>query len=88
VQFYDRGGLGPEDIPDAVLAEVGAERSSLIRPLGLTAAEIDAVVAFMKTTTADVRLGPGGIDLTAVPDRVPSGLAPPGMPAPEGGGPL
>jgi cytochrome c peroxidase len=88
VEFYDRGGLGPDDLSDAVLQAAGVERSPLVQPLGLTDAEIDAVVAFMKTTTAEVRTGPGGIDLTAVPDRVPSGLVPPGVPTPEGEGPF
>lgn len=36
----------------------------------------------------EVRTGPGGIDLTAVPNRVPSGLVPPGVPTPAGDGPF
>ena len=87
VEFYNRGGLGPQDISDAVLSEAGVTRDPSIRPLDLTSAEMDAIVAFMNTTTAPVRPGPSGLDLTAVPERVPSGLLPPGIPTPESPGP-
>jgi len=88
VEFYNRGGLGPEDISEATLSAAGVVRDPSIRPLGLTPEEVDAIVAFMKTTTAPVRPGPGGMDLTEVPYRVPSGLVPPGMPTPSGAGPF
>lgn len=88
MDFYNRGGRGAEDLSDAALAAEGAVRDPSIRELGLTPVEIDAVVAFMKTTTAPVQHGPLGIDLTAVPERVPSGLMPPGMPTPPGPGPF
>jgi cytochrome c peroxidase len=87
VAFYNRGGRGPEDISDDALAAYGAVRDSLVRPLNLSSREMAALVAFMKTTTADVAPGPNGIDLTTVPDRVPSGLLPPGVPTPAGPGP-
>ena len=87
LEFYNRGGLGPGDISDAVLADAGVVRDPSIRPLDLTSAEMDAIIAFMRTTTAPVRPGPSGLDLTAVPTRVPSGLVPPGIPTPEGPGP-
>lgn len=88
VEFYDRGGLGSEDISDATLAAEGVQRDPSIRPLGLTPEEIDAIVAFMNATTAPVRPGPSGLDLTAVPLRVPSGLVPPGIATPDGPGPF
>ena len=88
VLFYNRGGLGPEDVSDEELAAVGVQRDPSVRPLGLTETEIDAIVAFMKTTTAPVRPGPLGADLTAVPRRVPSGLVPPGVETPPGPGPF
>jgi cytochrome c peroxidase len=88
VEFYNRGGEGPEDISDQVLAAAGATRDPSIRRLNLTPDEMDAIVAFMRTTTAPVQLGPLGFDLTAVPSRVPSGLVPPGVPTPPGQGPF
>ena len=88
VEFYNRGGRGPEDFSDAALAAEGAVRDSAIVPLGLTADEMEAIVAFMKTTTAPVQLGPSGMDLSAVPQRVPSGLLPPGIATPAGPGPF
>jgi cytochrome c peroxidase len=88
VEFYDSGGQRPEDISDATLAAAGAVRSPLIQPLGLSAHEIAAVVAFLRTTTGRVAPGPGGVDLTRPPDRVPSGLVPPGAATPEGRGPF
>ncbi|NNM31975.1 MAG: hypothetical protein HKO53_02865 [Gemmatimonadetes bacterium] len=88
VEFYNRGGLGPEDISDATLEGAGVTRDRSIRPLDLSDEEIDAIVAFMKTTTAPVQGGPSGMDLTAVPTRVPSGLVPPGVPTPAGPGPF
>ncbi len=88
MDFYNRGGRGPEDISDAELAAAGVTRDPSIIPLGLTAQEIDAMVAFMKTTTAPVQAGPLGIDLARVPERVPSGLLPPGIPTPQGPGPF
>ncbi len=88
VEFYDRGGQGNQDVPDSELEAAGVTRDSSIRPLGLTGDEIDAIVAFMKTTTAPVQMGPLGVDLTAVPQRVPSGLIPPGIPTPSGPGPF
>jgi cytochrome c peroxidase len=88
VEFYNRGGRGPQDISDAELAAQGAVRDTLVRPLGLSTREIAALVAFMKTTTAPVAPGPGGLDLMIVPERVPSGLLPPGIPTPNGPGPF
>jgi cytochrome c peroxidase len=82
VAFYDRGGLGTGDYSDAELAAEGVARDPSIRPLGLTTEEKEALVAFMKTTTAPVPPGPDGFDLTRVPDRVPSGLLPPGVATP------
>gem|GEM_PF-571966 len=84
VAFYNRGGRGPDDFSDEALAAAGATRDPSIRPLGLTDAEMDAIVAFMRTTTADVQMGPSGMDLVSVPRRVPSGLLPPGIPTPAG----
>lgn len=83
--FYNRGGRGKQDISDEELAEHGVTRDPSIRPLGLTAKEIDAIVAFMRTTTAPVQEGP--IDLVSVPRRVPSGLLPPGVETPDEPGP-
>jgi len=88
VEFYNRGGQGPKDISDATLAAVGATRDAAIHPLGLTNDEIAAIVAFMKTTTAPVAPNRDGIELTKVPERVPSGLVPPGVPTPAGPGPF
>lgn len=88
MEFYNRGGLGAEDISDAELEAAGAVRDASITPLGLTPDEIDAIVAFMRTTTAPVQRGPLGLDLTSVPRRVPSGLLPPGAPTPPGPGPF
>ncbi len=88
MDFYNRGGLGPDDISDADMTAAGVTRDPSITPLGLTAEQIDAVVAFMRTTTAPVQQGPLGVDLTAIPQRVPSGLLPPGVPTPEGDGPF
>lgn len=88
VEFYNRGGLGPADISNETLSAAGVTRDPSIRPLDLTDAEIDAIVAFMKTTTAPVQGGPSGMDLTVVPTRVPSGLVPPGIPTPAGPGPF
>ncbi len=88
VEFYNRGGRGPQDLSDAELAAEGAVRHASIRPLGLTSTEIAAIVAFMKTTTAPVQAGPLGVDLATTPQRVPSGLIPPGVPTPEGPGPF
>jgi cytochrome c peroxidase len=82
VEFYNRGGLGQRDISTATLAAGGAVRDPSIRPLGLTADEIDAVVAFMKTTTAQVAPGFLGTELTEIPARVPSGLVPPSIESP------
>ncbi len=70
------------------MAAVGVARDPSITPLGLTGEQMDAIVAFMKTTTAPVQQGPLGIDLTKVPERVPSGLVPPGIPTPDGPGPF
>lgn len=89
VEFYNRGGLGPQDISDAELTAAGATRDPSITPLDLSDEEIDAIVAFMLTSSAPVRTGPLGLDLTAVPQRVPSGILPPGVPTPaEGDGPF
>lgn len=79
VSFYNRGGQGSEDIPDEDLAAEGAVRHPSIQPLGLSAAEVEALVAFMKTTTAPVQSGPSGVSLTATPLELPSGLVPPGV---------
>lgn len=87
LQFYNRGGLGPGDISNATLQQAGAERHASIRPLGLSRDEIDAVIAFMRTTTAAVQQGPLGVELGTTPLRVPSGLVPPGVPTPPGPGP-
>ena len=88
VEFYNRGGLGPQDVSQEDIDAAGAVRDPSIRPLGLTELEIDDIVAFMKTTTAPVQPGPSGLDLTAVPRRVPSGLLPPGIPTPDTPGPF
>ena len=88
VEFYNRGGRGPDDISDETLAAHGVTRDPSVQPLGLTPEEIDAIVAFMRTTTAEVRPGPSGMDLTSVPARVPSGLVPPGIATPAGPGPF
>jgi len=88
VEFYNRGGLGAYDISDETLAAAGVTRDLSIRPLGLTLEEVEAVAAFMRTTSASVRPGPGGLDLTRVPQRVPSGLVPPGVATPSGPGPF
>jgi cytochrome c peroxidase len=88
VEFYNRGGLGPQDISDAELAAAGAVRDPSIRPLGLTDHEIEAVVAFMRSTTGHLQPGPSGLDLAATPERVPSGLLPPGAATPLGPGPF
>lgn len=88
VDFYNRGGRGPEDLSDGTLEAAGAVRDSTIHPLGLTSAEIDDLIAFMKTTTGVPRASADGIDLYTPPDRVPSGLLPPGVPTPEGPGPF
>ncbi len=88
MDFYNRGGLGPNDISDATLQAAGVRRDPSIQPLGLSAQQIDAIVAFMRTTTGPVQQGPLGVDLTAVPQRVPSGLLPPGVPTPDGPGPF
>lgn len=87
VEFYNRGGRGAMDISEATLAAAGATRDPSIRPLGLTDREMDDIVAFMKTMTAPLQTGPLGVDLGAVPQRVPSGLLPPGVPTPPGPGP-
>jgi cytochrome c peroxidase len=87
VAFYDRGGRGADDVSDAELALEGVTRDPFIRPLGLNAAERAALVAFLETTTAPVAPGPGGVDLTEPPSRVPSGLLPPGIPTPPTPGP-
>ena len=63
-------------------------RHPSIRPLELTDPEIQAIVAFMKSTTAPVQSGPLGVDLASTPQRVPSGLVPPGVPTPPGPGPF
>jgi cytochrome c peroxidase len=88
LQFYNRGGRGPQDISDAEMTAAGVTRDPSIRPLGLTGAEMEAIVAFLKTTTATVQLASLGINLTEVPQRVPSGLVPPGIPTPSGPGPF
>ena len=85
MEFYNRGGLGPSDVSDETLAAGGATRDPSIRPLGLTPEEIDAIVAFMRTTTAPVQNH--AIDLLSVPERVPSGLLPPGIRTPDFPGP-
>ncbi len=88
VEFYNRGGRGPQDVSDQTLAAVGQTRDPSITPLGLTDQEIDDIVAFMKSTTAPIQQGPLGIKLTEEPQRVPSGLLPPGVPTPDGPGPF
>jgi cytochrome c peroxidase len=88
VEFYNRGGQGPQDISDATLAAEGAVRDTSIVPLGLTGDEIDAIVAFMRTASGPVQSGPLGVNLTEVPERVPSGLLPPGVATPAGPGPF
>jgi cytochrome c peroxidase len=88
VDFYDRGGQGPSDLSDATLQAGGAHRDPSIRPLGLTSREKDAIIAFMRSATGTVPRGALGIDLLAVPERVPSGLVPPGVPTPSGPGPF
>lgn len=85
MEFYNRGGLGANDVSTAQLEAVGVERDPSIRPLGLTPAEIEAIIAFMKTTTAPLQDFP--VDLLSIPERVPSGLLPPGIPTPLHPGP-
>lgn len=87
VEFYNRGGQGPEDISDATIAEAGTMRDPAIVPLGLTDTEIDDLLAFMKTLTGTLPPGPEGLDLAHGPERVWSGLLPPGVPTPDGPGP-
>jgi cytochrome c peroxidase len=88
VEFYNEPAKAPLGFSDAELATEGAVRDPSIRDLNLTNAEIDAIVAFMKTTTAPVQSGPLGVNLTEAPARVPSGLLPPGIPTPPGPGPF
>lgn len=88
VDFYNRGGRGPVDLSDDYLASYGVTRDPLIRPLGLSSSQMASIVAFMKTTSAPVQAGPEGLDLASIPDRVPSGLVPPGVPTPSGLGPF
>ncbi len=85
MEFYNRGGQGPDDISTEELTAAGVERDPSIRPLGLTPAEIDTVVSFMRTTAAPLQIFP--VDLLSVPDRVPSDLLPPGIPTREYRGP-
>lgn len=85
MEFYNRGGRGPEDVSDETLEAAGVQRDPSIRPLDLTPEEMEAVVAFMKTTTASVQ--DFAIDLVTPPRRVPSGLLPPGAPTPSHQGP-
>lgn len=79
IDFYNRGGRGPEDLSDELLNASDILRDDAIVPLGLTEEEIDALIAFLKTTTAAVLPTPEGLDLTLPPTRVPSGLIPPGV---------
>jgi cytochrome c peroxidase len=88
LQFYNRGGRGPQDISDVELEAAGVVRDVSIRPLDLSEEEMEAIVAFLKTTTAPVQTASLGINLTEVPQRVPSGLVPPGIPTPAGPGPF
>ena len=62
VEFFNQGGGDHPDI-------AGDRLDPLVRPLGLTAREIDDLVTFLRALTdePDVR----------VPDRLPSGLEPP-----------
>ena len=80
VEFYNRGGRGPDDVSDQILAAAGAARDPSIRSLSLSADDIQAIVAFMLTTSAPVGEGSSGVPLATVPQRVPSGLVPPGVP--------
>ncbi len=88
LEFYNRGGRGPQDISDAEMAAAGVVRDASIHPLDLSQEEMEAIVAFLKTTTAPVQTASLGINLTEVPQRVPSGLVPPGIATPEGSGPF
>ena len=88
VGFYNSPTDAPMGFPDDMLAAQGAVRDPSIRKLNLSEDEIDAIIAFMRTTTAPVQMGPLGLKLTEVPPRVPSGLVPPGIPTPEGPGPF
>ncbi|HKI84746.1 MAG TPA: cytochrome c peroxidase, partial [Candidatus Krumholzibacteria bacterium] len=88
LEFYNRGGRGPQDISDTEMAAAGVVRDASIHPLDLSQEEMEAIVAFLKTTTAPVQTASLGINLTEVPQRVPSGLVPPGIPTPEGAGPF
>ncbi len=65
VEFFDRGGGDHPGIPRARL-------DPALKPLGLTAGEIDDLVAFLEALT----------DLPTVetPERLPSGLEPPRLP--------
>ncbi len=69
VRFYDSGGL-----PRHPAVPESAIDPRLRQPLGLTDAEIQALVAFMEALTDEG----SGVDpmLLTVPDRVPSGLTP------------
>lgn len=88
VAFYNRGGQGSTDVTDEELAAAGAVRHPSIQPLALTDDEASALVAFLRTLGAPVAPGPGDADLTLPPQRVPSGLLPPGVPTPPGPGPF
>lgn len=88
VEFYNRGGRGPEDLSDAQLAAEGAVRDPDVRPLGLTVVQVDRIVDFLKTTTAPVQTIAELPELATAPSRVPSGLLPPGVATPAGPGPF
>ncbi|NNF06477.1 MAG: hypothetical protein HKN21_06930, partial [Candidatus Eisenbacteria bacterium] len=87
MEFHNRGGLGENDIATSTLEAAGVSRHPAIVPLGLTDAEMESIIAFLKTTTADVQPGPHGTSLVTVPERLPSGLLPPGVRTPAGDGP-
>jgi cytochrome c peroxidase len=71
VDFYDEGGQ-----PRHATVDAAAVEDELGGPLGLTDAEVAAIVDFMESLTdSGTRLDP---QLLGVPTRVPSGLTPGG----------
>jgi cytochrome c peroxidase len=89
LDFYNHPSREPMAFLDTYLSENGAVRDPSIRDLGLSDAEVEAIIAFMKTTTAEVQTsGPLGATINEIPERVPSGLLPPGIPTPAGPGPF
>jgi cytochrome c peroxidase len=89
LEFYNHPDHEPMAFRDSYFDEHGVVRDPSIVELGLSDPEIEAIIAFMKTTTADVQTtGPLGTAINEIPERVPSGLLPPGIPTPDGPGPF